>query len=67
MDEATSALDGENEAALFEQLAGLDTTLISVSHHPSVVRYHSQVLELTGDCGWQLRPAAKFRFTENLV
>jgi putative ATP-binding cassette transporter len=67
MDEATSALDGDNEAALYEQLASLDTTLISVSHHPSVVRYHSQVLEITGDCGWQIYPAAKFHFTENLV
>jgi putative ATP-binding cassette transporter len=67
MDEATSALDSDNEAALFERLAGLDTTLISVSHHPSMVRYHSQVLEFTGDCGWQLHSAAKFNFTENLV
>jgi putative ATP-binding cassette transporter len=67
LDEATSALDAENEAALFEQLAGMSTTFVSVSHHPSLIRYHSQVLEMTGDCGWQLYPAATFHFTENLV
>src|ERR1019366_3432695 len=65
LDEATSALDAENEAALFEQLAGMSTTFVSVSHHPSLIRYHSQVLEMTGDCGWQLYPAATFHFTEN--
>jgi putative ATP-binding cassette transporter len=67
MDESTSALDSENEAALFEMLAETSTTLISVSHHPSLVRYHSQVLELTTDCNWVLHPANKFEFTENLV
>jgi len=67
LDEATSALDADNEAALFEQLAEMSTTIVSVSHHPSLVRYHSQVLEMTTDCGWQLYPASEFRFSENMV
>ncbi|HYA17953.1 MAG TPA: ABC transporter ATP-binding protein/permease [Bryobacteraceae bacterium] len=66
LDEASSALDAENEAALFDQFAGMSTTLVSVSHHPALVKYHSRVLELTGDGAWTLYPAAEFHFTESL-
>jgi putative ATP-binding cassette transporter len=67
LDEATSALDGENESALYEKLIATSTTLVSVSHHPALVKYHSQVLELKADGEWCLHPAAKFRFTEDLA
>ncbi len=67
LDEATSALDPENEAALFQQMITTSTTVVSVSHHPSVVKYHTHVLEMKADCGWQLHKAADFRFTENLI
>ena len=64
LDESTSALDRENEAALYEQLMGTSTTLVSVSHHPGLVKYHEQVLELTGGGGWRLHKAGEFQFTE---
>ena len=67
LDEATSALDLENEAALYRKLVATSTTLVSVSHHSSLVRYHTQVLELKPDAGWLLHPAAKFRFTDDLT
>lgn len=67
LDEATSALDGENESALYRQLQGSATTLVSVSHHPALVKYHSQVLELTGEGGWNLHSAEGFRFTGELI
>ena len=57
LDEATSALDAANEAMLYQQLAGLSITPVSVSHHPAVLPYHHQVLELTGGGSWTLRPA----------
>jgi putative ATP-binding cassette transporter len=66
LDEATSALDRDNESALYRQLAATATTLVSVSHHPALVQYHAQVLELTGDGAWQLHAATEFLFTENL-
>ena len=66
LDEATSALDPQNETAMFRQLAKTTTTIVSVSHHPGLVKYHSQVLELTVDGGWKLHEAAGFRFTEDL-
>ncbi len=54
LDESTSALDAANEAKLYEQLAGLAITPISVSHHPSLLRHHTQVLALPGDGTWVL-------------
>jgi putative ATP-binding cassette transporter len=65
LDEATSALDQENEAALYQQIAGTATTLVSVSHHPAIAKYHSQILELTPGGAWRLHAAADFHFDGN--
>jgi len=67
LDEATSALDRENESMLYGRLVETSTTLISVSHHPALVRYHSHVLELKAEGGWSVHAAEEFRFTEDLV
>ena len=67
LDEATSALDPENESALYRQLIDTSTTVISVSHHPSLVQYHSQVLELQAEGAWRLHPAPRFQFRQELV
>ena len=50
-----------------EALLATSITLVSVSHHPALVRYHSQVLELKAGGDWRLHSAAKFRFTPDLV
>lgn len=60
LDEATSALDTDNERQLYERLAATSTTLVSVSHRLNVLRYHRQVLELTGNGGWTLHRAEDF-------
>jgi len=62
LDEATSALDIANEDSLYQQLAATDTTLVSVGHRPSILKYHPQVLELMGDGGWWLYAADDYRF-----
>jgi len=67
LDEATSALDPENETALYRQLRTTSATLVSVSHHRSLLSFHSQVLELKPDGTWSLHPAKSFRFTEDLA
>jgi putative ATP-binding cassette transporter len=64
LDEATSALDRDNEAALYKLLASTSTTIISVSHHAALIPYHANVLELTGDGGWNIEQAKKYRFKE---
>jgi putative ATP-binding cassette transporter len=66
LDEATSALDRENETALYERLLATSATLVTVSHHPALVKYHSNVLELKVNGDWCLHTAADFRFTEDL-
>ncbi|MCV2360594.1 ABC transporter ATP-binding protein/permease [Paucibacter sp. TC2R-5] len=57
LDESTSALDAANEAQLYGQLADLSITPISVSHHASLLRHHTQVLALPGDGSWSLHAA----------
>ena len=64
LDEATSALDSVNEASLYRQLAETHTTLISVGHRSTILKYHKQVLELTGDSDWRSHPAESFRFSK---
>jgi putative ATP-binding cassette transporter len=58
LDEATSALDIANEENLYKELAASETTMVSVGHRPSILKFHPQVLELTGDGGWKLYAAA---------
>ncbi len=62
LDEATSALDAANEAHLYSLLAETETTLVSVGHRPSILKYHAQVLELRGEGDWRLHPAEGYRF-----
>jgi putative ATP-binding cassette transporter len=60
LDEATSALDLRNEALLYENLQRTETTFVSVGHRSSLLQYHQQVLELSGDSRWQLMPAGDY-------
>jgi vitamin B12/bleomycin/antimicrobial peptide transport system ATP-binding/permease protein len=55
LDEATSALDPDNEANLYRLISDMGTTVISISHHPAVRKYHRVELELLGDGLWRLR------------
>jgi putative ATP-binding cassette transporter len=64
LDEATSALDEKNEAHLYAQLVAGKATLISVTHHPGLVKYHEQVLELVGDGTWNLHEAQGYKLVE---
>lgn len=64
LDEATSALDIANEDSLYRLLAGSGTTLVSVGHRPSILKYHPQVLEIGGDGSWQLYAADSYRFNQ---
>jgi putative ATP-binding cassette transporter len=56
LDEATSALDEGLEYAVYDLIRTElpDTIVVSVSHLPTVDRYHEQHLELLGDGAWRL-------------
>jgi len=62
LDEATSALDAANEEHLYAQLERLSITPVSISHHPAVLKYHRQVLELPGNGLWTLHAASSYRW-----
>lgn len=64
LDEATSALDPKNEERLYAKLKATATTFVSVSHHPAILKFHDQVLEVSGDGDWELHPAKGYDFTQ---
>ena len=56
LDEATSALDVPSEEILYQQLQETITTFISVGHRPTLRNYHQQLLEITANESWELKP-----------
>lgn len=58
LDEATSALDEGLEYAVYDLVRTElpETILVSVSHRPSVDKYHERHLELLGEGEWRLGP-----------
>lgn len=61
LDEATSALDLENEQRLYDLLKHRDTTFVSVGHRPSLLHYHTYVLELHTDKSWKLNTLEEYQ------
>jgi len=55
LDEATSALDLELENKMYAKLRQMGTTVISIAHRPSVLKFHTHVLQVSpgsaGDVG----------------
>jgi putative ATP-binding cassette transporter len=65
LDEATSALDVATERHLYGLLAEREMAFVSVGHRPTLTAFHDTVLELTGQGGWRLHPAAGYDFGRN--
>ena len=57
LDEGTAALDRDNQERLYRLLRATGVTFISVSHDPDLVRYHDEILELSGDTSWKISAA----------
>jgi putative ATP-binding cassette transporter len=62
LDEATSALDVATEKRLYGLLAQREMAFISVGHRPTLSAFHDTVLQLDGQGGWILIPAASYVF-----
>ncbi len=62
LDEATSALDVKTEKHLYALLEKRDLAVISVGHRPTLIDFHTSVLELIGDGSWRLMPTNSFEF-----
>ena len=56
LDEATSALDEVNEANLYNDLKDMGVTYISVGHRSSLLKFHDQLLKLSGNGEWAASP-----------
>lgn len=62
LDEATSALDVKTEKHLYQLLKKRELAVISVGHRPTLIEFHSSVLELAGDGKWRLLPTSSYDF-----
>ena len=62
LDEATSALDVKTEKYLYQLLEKRELAVISVGHRPTLIEFHTSVLELVGDGNWRLIPADSYQF-----
>ena len=65
LDEATSALDVKTEKYLYELLKKRDLAVISVGHRPTLLEFHTSVLELVGDGRWKLLPKDSYQFNDS--
>jgi len=63
LDEATSALDVSTEKHLYSLLTEREIAFVSVGHRPTLAAFHDTVLELDGNGGWRLLPAAGYDFS----
>lgn len=61
LDEATSAVDVETEGRLYRALSASGATCVSVGHRPSLLAWHSRVLELRADASTRLLTADEAR------
>jgi len=64
LDEATSALDMHNEGIVYELLSKKCPTFVSISHRPSLQRFHQFVLEID-DKTSRFMQAHEYHFKEN--
>lgn len=48
-------LDPENEEFIYQQCIAMNITIISVAHRDTVKKFHTKILNLDGQGGWDFQ------------
>ena len=61
LDEASSALDTQREESLYGLIRDTTRCYVSVGHRPTLVQYHTHVLELGVTGSWKYLTATEYK------